>query len=294
MKQRGFVLFLTVIASLALVVPALAAAPAGGTVYEGLSAPGVDLGFTRVQVEAAYGEPSFCQSGSTAGDFAYCSFPVSGGGQVDIRYQGADGGDPSNSPDDVVSNIRWHEQVSGWTTTAGVNTTLAKADPEAVIAAYPEAQVTYNAFGVVYSVIDAQQGIEIIWAPDFYNGTVHVSMAIFAPRPPAPEPVPAMHVERIDLTASKSRGQRQISAQVLVRNERGLAAVGANVAATWTLPDGSSQAVQGVTSSSGYVQFVLSGRLNRGTYILTIDDVVLADHDFDRAGSVLSASIQVK
>jgi hypothetical protein len=46
-----------------------------------------------------------------------------------------------------------------------------------------------------------------------------------------------------------------------------------------------------VTSSSGYAYFQLSGRLSRGTYILSIDDVTLAGYVFDRESSVLSATI---
>jgi hypothetical protein len=294
MKRKGLVWILILLASLAAVVPVLADAPALGTVYEGDGVPGIDLGFTRAQVEAAYSEPSSCQSVETSGDFAFCSFPVDGGGQVDVRYRGADGGDAANSPYDVAYIIRWHEQVSGWTTTTGVNTTLAKADPDAVIAAYPEAQVTYNMFGGLYSVVDAEQGIEIIWSLDFYSGTTHVSMAIFSPRPPAPQLIQQTHVESIDLTAAKSKGRREIRALVRVQNEVGLAARGATVSATWTFPDGTSQSVQDVTSNSGYAYFELTGRLDRGTYVLTIDDVTLADHVFDRAGSMLSASVKAK
>ncbi len=293
MKRKGLALIVGLFASLLAVVPVLAAAPAVGTVYEGVSVPGIALGFTRLQVEAAYGQPSFCQS-VTSSDFAFCSFNVDGGGQVDVRYRGADGGDAANSPDDVVYNIRWHEQVSGWTTTAGVNTSLAKADPEAVIAAYPDAQVTYTIFGFIYSVVDAQRGVEIIWSPDFYSGTVHVSMGVFVPRSPTPQPEKQARVESIDLTAAKRKGQLEIRALVQVRNQLDLAASGATVSATWTYPDGASQAVQAVTSSSGYVQFLLSGRLDRGTYTLTVDDVILTDHTFDRAGSVLSASVYAK
>jgi hypothetical protein len=289
MKRNGLLLIVILLASLVAVVPVLADAPAEGTVHEGIGVPGIDLGFTRGQVEAVYGEPSSCQSVETGGDFAFCSFPVSGGGQVSVRYQGADGGNAANSPEDIAYNVRWYEQVSGWTTTAGVNTTLAKADPDAVIAAYPEAQVTYNMFGAIYSVVDAQQGIEIIWSPDFYSGTTHVSMAIFASRPPAPQPEQQTRVENIDLTAAKNRGRREIRALVQVQNEQGLAAGGATVSVTWTYPDGTSQSVQDVTSSTGYAYFELTGRL-----VLTVDDVTLVDHVFDRTGSVLSASVKAK
>lgn len=294
MKRRRLALIVTVLASLVVAATAYAAAPAAGTVYEGRSVPGIQLGATRAEVEAAFGEPLFCQSVEAAGDLASCSFPVDGGGQVDVRYRGADGGNAANSPDDLARVVRWHEQVSGWTSTAGVNTALAKADPDAAAAAYPEAQITYNMFGDIYRLVDAEQGIEIVWALDFYNGTTHVSMAIFEPRPPAPEPVPETHVVGIDLSAGKGKGQREVRALVQVRNEREVAAVGAVVRATWTLPDGSTVAAQGETSSSGYAYFELASRLGRGTYTLTVDDVVLADHSFNAAGSVLSASIRVK
>jgi hypothetical protein len=95
-------------------------------------------------------------------------------------------------------------------------------------------------------------------------------------------------VESIDSTAAKSRGRREIRALVQVQNEQELAAGGATVSATWTFPDGASQAVQDVTSSTGYAYFELAGRLDRGTYVLTVDDVTLADHVFDRTGSVLA------
>jgi hypothetical protein len=298
MKRKLTAVFVILLAALAAAIPVLAAAPASGAVTEGVSAPGVNLGDSRAQVEAAYGAPSFCQSVETAGDAASCSFPVEGGGQVDIRYRGAGGGNASNSPDDVVHSVRWHEAVSGWTTTAGVNTTLAKADPDAVIAAYPDAQVTYNMFGDIYSLRDAELGIEVIWALDFYSGTVHVSMAIFAPQPPPPPPPPqpeqTTRVVNIDLTAVKVKKQREITALVQVRNEDDLAAAGAAVTATWTLPNGSEQTVQDTTSGAGIAAFELNGRLPRGTYTLTINDVTLADHDFDEAGSVLSASVKAK
>jgi len=294
MKRKGLILLMILLASLAAVLPVLAAAPSFGVVHEGVSVPGIGLGSTRAEVEAAYGSPLFCQSVEAAGDFASCSFPVDGGGQVDVRYRGADGGNASNSPDDVVTVIRWHEQVSGWTTTAGVNTTLAKADPNAVIAAYPNAQVTYNSFGGIYSVNDSEQGIQVIWAPDFYRGTVHVSMAIFNPHPPTPLPEAQTRVNDIDLSLNRNKGQKEIRALVQVRNERELAAAGATVIATWTFPDGTTQTVQDDTSSSGYAYFELIGKLDRGNYTLTIDDVILNGHTFNRDGSVLSATINVK
>lgn len=291
MKRIIVALFIGVV-GLLVALPAQAAAPADGLVFEGESVPGLALGDSRAQAEAAFGPPQSCQS-VTIGDFASCSFPVEGGGTVNVRYRGPDGGDASNSPDDVVYNIRWYEQVSGWFTAAGVNTSLAAADPDAVIATYPDATVTYNMFGDVYRVVDHEQGIEVIWALDFYSGTTHVNMAVFFTRSAPPVPEKLTRITDIDLTARKSRGSRQVRALVQLRNEKDLAAEGATVMATWVFPNGSTQPVIDITSMSGYAYFEIL-RAARGSYTLLINDVVLDAHRFDLDNSVLEASVTVK
>ena len=65
---------------------------------------------------------------------------------------------------------------------------------------------------------------------------------------------------------------------------------GAEVYATWTLPDGTTRAVQGTTGYGGWVMLVVD-KARKGTYTLTIDDVVVEDHPFDIESSVLSATI---
>lgn len=291
--KRNAVMLLVRVTALVIAVSAQAAAPGDGLVFEGHSVPGLALGDSRAQAEASYGPPDFCQSVTNPGDLASCSYLVEGGGSVSVRYRGPDGGNASNSPDDVVSNIRWYEQVIGWFTTAGVNTGLAADDPDAVIAAYPDATLTRNMFGGVYRVADYAQGIEIIWAPDFYSGTTHVNMAIFSPssQPPAPEKL--TRITDIELTARKRHGGRQVRALVQVRNERDVAAQGATVMATWEYPDGTLQPVMDITSMSGYAYFEIS-KARRGTYTLRIDDVILDEHRFDRDNSVLEASVTAR
>ena len=74
---------------------------------------------------------------------------------------------------------------------------------------------------------------------------------------------------------------------------RRFGAEGATVFATWTFPDGSTQDVESVTSSSGQVTFrVNDGK--KGTYTLTVVDVVLDGHRFDTEISNLTASIKAK
>ena len=59
--HKGKIALLIVALSLAVAVPVFAYAPSMGTVYEGVTVPGVALGDTRAQVEAAWGEPESCQ-----------------------------------------------------------------------------------------------------------------------------------------------------------------------------------------------------------------------------------------
>ena len=288
-----WIAFLTAVLIVALTaVPVLAAAPGTGVVVEGVSIPGAELGFSRAQVEASFGAPKFCQSVEVGGDMASCSFDVDSGGQVDVRYRGADGGSASNSPDDVAYNFRWSQAAGGWTTTAGVNTTLAIQDPDAAIAAYPNATVIYNPlFGNIESIEDRSLGILIDYHFNYLSGTLSVSMAISYPAGSPPPPPPPeelfVHVSAIDLAASK----RNITATVQVLDELDQAAAGATVQATWTLPNGSRQSVSGQTNGSGAVVLKLNNARRRGIYTLRIDDVLLDGFNFDAGNSVLSASI---
>ncbi|HKJ16563.1 MAG TPA: hypothetical protein VJ984_04375 [Xanthomonadales bacterium] len=270
-----------------------AAAPATGLVVEGDRVPGIALGDSRADVVAAIGAPDFCQSAETAGDRGSCNFPVEGGGAVSVRYRGVNGGNPANSPNDIVHALRWYEAVSGWQTTAGIDTALAAAEPDQVITAYPDAEVTYNMFGGLYSVVDHAQGFEVIWVPDFYTGQVHVNMAIFAPRTPPPPVSLTTRVTDIEMSSSKRRGKRTVRALVQVRDQDGSSAAGAIVTAAWTNPDGTSATLLDVTSMSGYAYFEVTGA-KRGNHGLTIEHVDLEDHDFDTDASVLGASITVR
>ncbi|MGB7874508.1 MAG: Ig-like domain-containing protein [Anaerolineales bacterium] len=284
---------LTAALLLALVaVPVLADAPGTGVVIEGVSVPGAELGYNRAQVETAFGSPKFCQSVEVGGDMASCSFDVDGGGQVDVRYRGAEGGNASNSPDDVAYHYRWSQAASGWTTTAGVNTALAIQDPDAAIAAYPNATVIYNpTFGNIESIEDKALGILIDYHFEYLSGTLFVSMAISyptnSPPPPPPPEEHFVHVAEIDLTA----GKRNVTAAVRVLDELDKVVSGATVHATWTLPNGKQQSVSGQTDGLGTVALQLDKARRRGTYTFRIEDVSLDGFEFEAGNSVLSDSI---
>lgn len=298
MERKRLLLIAILLASLVATVPVLADAPMVGTVHEGDSVPGIALGFSRAQVEDAYGQPNYWQSYAIPDDFAFCTFPVSeGNGSVSVRYRGADDGLAHNSPDDRVVYIGWGESVSGWTTTAGINTTLAKANPDAVIVAYPEAEVTYLSPGFVQRVVDWLQGVEIKWTYDSYTGRTHVSMNIFVPLASLPDALET-HVETIELFAYRDRGLRKINAWVEILDEHGRAATSATVDAIWKFPDGSTQpAFEDFVGINGVAFFQLiapNGRSGRGIYELRIDNVALDGHTFDRADSDLNAGVYIK
>jgi hypothetical protein len=270
----------------------LAAAPGVGTVVEGVSVPGIALADTRAQVEAAYGEPGGCQDVEVSGDLAFCFYPVEGGGSVSVWYQGADGRYATNSPDDLAYRIQWPKAVSGWTTTAGINTELAFNDRQAVVDAYPNAEVAHDECGKITRVEDSQLGILVKWSPPVYIFPGSVSMEIYTPPATLPEGS-SIHVTGIELTAEKIKSRRHIIAVVSVQGEQGQAVSEASVVITWTYPWGAVQTVKHVTSNTGYAYFEIYDA-RHGTWTLTVDDVQLDGHPFDRQSSRLSASIKVK
>jgi hypothetical protein len=281
------IMLLALLASGFQVRLAHAAAPATGVVEEGLSVPGIKLGFTRAQVEASYGAPASCQSGGVIGNMSLCKFYVEGGGTVFVHYRGADGGEASNSPDDVANNVRWYG-ADGWVTTAGVNTTLALEDPQAVMAAYPNATVTYNSlFGNIESIEDRSLGILIDYHFSYLTGDLSVAMVIMSPStepPPPPEDIP-MRVAGIEFAA----GKNSLTATVKVQDDLDRNVFGATVSATWTLPGGKTESVEGVTYGFGTTQFEVK-LTRKGAYTLSIEDIELDGYQFDKEASVLSAT----
>lgn len=258
--------------------------PSEGVVYEGDRVPGITLDFTRGEVIAAYGDPSYCQS-ITSGDFAFCTYNTQEG-SASVRYQGSDGGDATASDSDILYVIYWIG-LSGWVTTTGINTAIAFEDPNVVLAAYPNARVTYNDWGI-YSVRDYELGIEFTWVRIPYPLLVeYVRMSIFSPSEPNEPPQPSLHSSNIVMEVNR----RQVIASVAVEDNRGARVGGASVMATWTFPNGSTGAVRGTTDSYGNVQFEV--RKSKGLFIFTINDIIKDGYDFDPDNSVLTDEIEV-
>lgn len=292
MKERMNTALFVAVLGLFGSLSALADVPESGTVVEGQSVPGVTLGSTRAEVEAAYGDPSSCQSGQTIGDAASCTwiradYPGQGGdvrSQVGIGFTGQDGGSANNSPNDVVVRVSWYG-MDGWYTTTGVNSLFALNDQDTVIELYPDAVVVDQS--LFHKHMTAyEEGFSISWHTEYLNGFTSVRMTVFEPRDPPPPREPAVNVSQINMDLYK----RQVFGKVRVLNDLNWKMRGAAVFATWTLPDGSTRVVEATTDSFGLAVFEVN-KARKGSYTLSIDDVVVDDHPFDIENSVLSASI---
>ena len=292
MKERTIAALFVGVFSLLSTLSVLAAVPEFGTIIEGQSVPEVALGSTREQAEVIYGEPTRCQSVQTTGDAGSCTWVledyIGQGGdvqsQVNTRYRGADGGSASNDPNDVVAGISWFG-LDGWFTTTGVNALFARNNQEAVIELYPDAVVVDQSLFTTY-LTAYEDGFSVSWHTEYLNGYTSVRMSIFEPRDPPPPREPYVSVSEINMDLYK----RQVIGEVRVLNDLNWKIRGAEVYATWTLPDGTTRTVEGRTDSFGLVVFMIN-KARKGTYILTIDDVVVVDHPFDTEKSILSASI---
>ncbi len=278
--------------SLLSTLSSLAAVPEFGTVIEGESVPAVALGSTREQVDTAFGEPTRCQSSQNPGDAGSCTWIledyIGQGGDVQshvkVFYRGPDGGSASNSPNDVVVRISWFG-IDGWFTTRGVNALFAINNQDAVIELYPDAVIFRQSLFDTH-LTAYEDGFSASWHTTYTNGFTTVRMSIFEPRDPPPPREPSVNVSEINMDLYK----RQVLGEVRVLNDLNRKVRGAQVFATWTLPDGSTRPVEGTTDSFGLATFVVN-KARKGSYTLTIEDVVVEDHPFNTERSVLSATI---
>jgi hypothetical protein len=282
LRKISLMLFVVAL-SLTAALPALADAPATGTVFEGDRVPGIALGDTRAEVDAVNGPPRSCRSNNDPPTMESCSFDVQGGGWVSVFYQGTDGGDAAGSPDDVVSNIRWGGEEVGWVTTAGVTTELAKYNKQAAVDAYPNANLTYDSVGRLVRLHDPGLGVQVAWnhAYIFYT----ISMSIFAPYTPPPPP-DLIRVADIEM----SYDRRSVTARILVLDEDDQPVEGAVVSGEFTGSKSGPVYPSGTTDANGTVVFTID-KAHRGVYRITITRVVKEGYKWDYDGSIRVASI---
>jgi hypothetical protein len=90
MKNKTLGVAIVALLVLAVALPAVAAAPGEGTVFEGVSVPGLALGDTRATADSSFGEPDQCRdyvwSDQTVEYDNECRYPAEGGGTVTVRF----------------------------------------------------------------------------------------------------------------------------------------------------------------------------------------------------------------
>jgi hypothetical protein len=286
MFRKSITVLVVVLVSLVAAIPAFAAAPAEGTVVEGVSVPGIALGDSRAQVEASVGPPSNCVSNNDPPTMESCKFDVEGGGWVSVRYQGPIGGQATGSPGDVVASIQWSEDVDGWVTTAGVSIPMIKFDRQLAIDTYPDAVLFYNEFGNLVRLTDYEQGISISW--DAVYIFFSASMSIFEPHPYIPPPPPDyIRVSDIQMTVTR----RSVTADVIVVDDLGNPVEGAGVSGFWVYPlnknNNTTLFFSGTTDADGTATFKIGDKARPGEYRITIENVTKEDYVFDHDNSVL-------
>ena len=288
MTGKRIIIFVVVLLSLVVALPVLAAAPGEGTVYEGVSVPGITLGDTRAEVDSNIGPPRGCVSNNDPPTMESCSFDVDGGGWVSVFYQGKDGGTAAGSPDDVAASIRWGGEEVEWKTIAGITTKLAKYDKQAAVDAYPNAELHYDYTGRLWRLHDPEVGIQVTWnhAYIFYT----VSMSIFTPYTPPPPPE-MMRVAEIEM----SYDRRSVTARVLVLDEQDQPVEGAVVGVFWVYPlnknNNTNLFTDATTAGDGYATFKIGDKARPGDYRITIEYVTKEGYKWDYYGSNRVASI---
>jgi hypothetical protein len=284
--MKRITISIVVLISLVFAIPVLADAPPEGPVFEGVSVPGIALGDTREAVEASVGPSSYCRSNNDPPTMDSCRFDVEGGGWVELRYQGPDGGDATGSPDDVVARIKWSEDVDGWVTSAGISIPMIKFDRQLAMDTYPDAVLFYNDFGALVRLTDYEQGITITW--DAVYIFFSASMSIFEPYPYVPPPPPDyIRVPDIDMQATR----RTVTATVLVVDDEDQPVEGANISGFWVYPvnknNNTTLFFGGTTGADGKVTFKIGDKARPGTYRITIESVSKEGYVLDQNNSIL-------
>lgn len=173
------VLFVLAVSLFTSVLPASAAAPGSGVVYEGKKVPGLALGATREEAYKAYGKPSSCSMVTPGLAELVCYFPVETGGTVSVTFKAISDSSTGSYMGDIVTKISWDSNVKYWKTTRGVTMELALKDRAAVARAYPNAKLTYDMKGQIVRMVDYSTGFQVEW----FNSKIGpaVRMSIFAP-----------------------------------------------------------------------------------------------------------------
>ncbi len=95
-----------------------------------------------------------------------------------------------------------------------------------------------------------------------------------------PEPTDTLHVHALKLAYRAAQVGYAITGQVKVVDQNRVVVAGAVVTGNYTLPNGSTQTVQGTTMANGIALLKLKG-LQTGTYQLCVTDIVKSGYIYD-------------
>ena len=179
--------------------------------------------------------------------------PTSGNAPLAVSFSSSGSSDPEGS----VLAYRWD---------FGDGTSSTLANPSHTYSAAG----TYNARLTVTDAAGASTGASV---------TITVSVGTTA----------KVRSANISLTATIVSTRVTVYGNVTVVDQNGSPMPGAVVYVTWTLPSGNVTNQSVTTNSNGIASFSTKGR--RGTYTLTVSNIVKSGYVFDSANSLLSRSI---
>ena len=126
------------------------------------------------------------------------------------------------------------------------------------------------------------------YASNSFTGQTH---AVRLRPTDAPPPVCTFHCLRSTSIKLRTPSRRYVTGRVTVQDENGAPVPRALVVGRWTQPNGTEREQMAWTRSNGVALFDTQGR--RGTYTLTVVNIVRSGHTFDPDHSLLSNSITV-
>lgn len=124
-----------------------------------------------------------------------------------------------------------------------------------------------------------------------FDGRTHAVLLTPTSKKPPECSYHCLRSRRVSLRGQLAGGEALVKGKVLVKDENGLPVPEAMVAATWTLPGGSTQDHYGWTNAKGQAAFDTAGP--PGTYRLDVIGIVKSLYTFNPKKSVLTGTVTV-
>ncbi|HEU0292451.1 MAG TPA: hypothetical protein VFR47_06930 [Anaerolineales bacterium] len=232
-------------------------------------------------------------------------FAIQGSGQVAGSSSSGSGNEERifRFTDDVgmqdLGGVGEHNQAWGINSTGSVVGVLGQHAPRAFLYTDEAGLKDLNALidqslgWVLLGAFDINDAGQIVgYGFNNFTQTTHAVRLQPTSTPPPECSFNCLRSTAINLTAKVVHRVATVKGQVTVRDENGTPVPQALIVATWTLPNGTTQSHNAWTDSKGLAIFSTS--LSRGTYTLTVVNIVKSLYTFNPSTSVLSKSITVR